>query len=150
MRVASWGKAGREKAAASASEETNEESRKRSMKNKIQRVELNEFYSASVHCPFCGSKVVRMDEADPKPANPCPHTLFVTTDYGFEYRSPRFDEKLGLVNVDEDDIELPEQGIDGLTDGLVTADAVKFASYVGAPSGFGSYVGFALVEESPE
>ena len=38
-------------------------------------------------------------------------------------------------------------GFDALTDRVDTADAVKFAGYVGMPSDFGSYVGFAPVEE---
>jgi hypothetical protein len=81
---------------------------------------------------------------------PCRHTVFVACDEGFEYRSPAFNEKLGLVNVADGDIELPEKGIDGLTDELTIPDAIKFASYVGAPSFFGSYVGFAPVEEAAD
>jgi hypothetical protein len=74
--------------------------------------------------------------------------LFIAHDEGFEYRSPRFDENLGLINVTDEDIDLPEKGIDGLTDEVAMADAIKFASYVGPPSGFGSYVGFAPLEEA--
>jgi hypothetical protein len=38
-------------------------------------------------------------------------------------------------------------GHGGLTDELTVADAIKFESYVGAPSFVGSYVGFAPLEE---
>ena len=120
------------------------------MSNKIQRVELKKLYYASIHCPFCGVKVIDREaaESDSDPTNPCPHTLFVAHDEGFEYRSPRFDENLGLTNTPDEDIELPDKGIDGLTDELTVTDAIKFASYVGAPSLFGSYVGFAPTDKS--
>jgi hypothetical protein len=116
----------------------------------IQRVELKAFYHVSIYCPFCGAKVIDMEAADSGEevhTNPCQHTLFIAHDEGFEYRSPRFDENLGLVNVTNEDIDLSEKGIDGLTDELAVADAIKFASYVGPPSGFGSYVGFAPLQE---
>jgi hypothetical protein len=119
-------------------------------RDSIQRVELNTFYDASIYCPFCGAKVADMEAAasGEKAHNPCRHTLFIAHDEGFEYRSPRFDEKLGLVNVTDEDIDLSEKGIDELTDEVAMADAIKFASYVGPPSGFGSYVGFAPIEEA--
>jgi hypothetical protein len=119
------------------------------MSNKIQRVELRKFYYASIHCPFCGVKVIDREaaESDPDPTNPCPHTLFVADDEGFEYRSPRFDENRGLTNTPDEDIELPDKGIDGLTDELTVTDAIKFASYAGAPSLLGFYVGFAPLKE---
>ena len=34
-----------------------------------------------------------------------------------------------------------------MTDLVTLPDAVKFATYVGMPSSFGSYVGFALIGE---
>jgi hypothetical protein len=117
----------------------------------IQRVELNKFYDISIYCPFCGAKVIDMEAANSGKevhTNPCRHTLFIAHDEGSEYRSPRFDENLGLVDVTSEDIDLPEKGIDGLTDEVAVADAIKFASYVGPPSGFGSYVGFAPLEEA--
>ena len=80
------------------------------------------------------------------PVNPCPHTLFVAHDEGFEFRSERFDANLGITGVDDDDIVIPEKGRDGLTDQVSIPDAVKFASFVPAPSFFGSYVGFAPEE----
>ena len=77
---------------------------------------------------------------------PCPHTLFVAHDEGFEYRSERFNNQLGLPEGD-DDIELPIKGIDGLTDQAAADGAVKFAAYVGPPSFFGSY---KLVSSQPD
>lgn len=117
---------------------------------KIQRVELNKFYNHSIFCPFCGKKVVDMEAANENReegmVNPCLHTLFMAHDEGFEYRSERFDSDRGITGITDDDVELPEQGYDGLTDQVTIADSVKFASYVGMPSGFGSYVGFAPVD----
>ncbi len=113
------------------------------MDTKIQRIEITTNYSTSIHCPFCGQKVsdVEAGEAGEAWVKPCPHTLFIAHDEGFEYRSERFNAQLGLPD-DDDDIELPEKGIDGLTDQADFDDGIKFAAYVGAPSFFGSYVGF--------
>ena len=82
------------------------------MSKKIQRVELNKFYNASIHCPFCGVKIIDTEAAESgaDPTNPCPHTLFVAHDEGFEYRSPRFDENLGLTNTSKEEIEFPDKG----------------------------------------
>lgn len=119
------------------------------MQKKIQRVELNDKYYVSIHCPFCGAKVVDTEAAEKggEMATPCPHTLFVAHDEGFEHRDDRVDVNLNIVGVEDDDLELPEKGIDGLTDSVTIADSVKFAAYVGPPSFFGSYVGFAPLDE---
>lgn len=117
-------------------------------KQGIQRVELTHAYDHSIHCPFCGVKVVDMEAGAEggNPTNPCPHTLFVCHDEGFEYRSPKFDENVGIAGVADEDVKLPDKGYDGLTDKVTIKDSVKFASYVQAPSFFGSYVGFAPEE----
>jgi hypothetical protein len=119
------------------------------MQKTIQRVELNDKYHISIYCPFCGAKVVDMDaqDNDGEMANPCPHTLFIAHDEGFEHRDGRFDANLNIVGVEDDDLSLPDKGIDGLTDCVTISDAVKFAAYVGPPSFFGSYVGFAPLDE---
>lgn len=119
------------------------------MMKTIQRVELLKHYDASIHCPFCGAKVVNMEEGT-KPEDmcvPCPHTLFVANDEGFEYRSKRFDDDVGIADVPDAEVEFPEGGCDELTDRCTIADSLKIASYVGAPSGLGSYVGFAPLED---
>ena len=114
----------------------------------IQRVELTKFYDMPVHCPFCGSRVVDYgDESSEPHITPCAHTLFVAHDEGLEFRSKRFDDNLSLTGIDTDDIEPPEGGFDALTDRVTLPDSVKFAAYVGPPSGFGSYVGFAPLAE---
>jgi hypothetical protein len=113
----------------------------------IQRFELNAFYHHSVFCPFCGQKVVDQEAAHEGVedfTSPCEHTLFIAHDEGFEYRSPRFDEDLGIEGVDYFDDDFPEHdGLDTLTDKVTIPDSLKIAAYVGPPSGFGSYVGFA-------
>lgn len=117
-------------------------------KDLIQRVELST-YGEALYCPFCGSLAQRADvdvdpTADPEPPTPCEHVLFVGHDMGFEYRSERFNRLIQLApDADDEDIEIPENGFDGLTDAVALAGAVKFASYQGAPSFFGVYVGFA-------
>jgi hypothetical protein len=68
---------------------------------------------------------------------------------GFDYRSSRFDENLGIVGVEDDDLDLSE-GYDGLTNQVTVSDSVKFAAYVGPPSFEGTYVGFAPTDEEEE
>ena len=89
---------------------------------------------------------VANEEQEEEMVNPCIHTLFMAHDEGFEYRSERFDSDRGIAGIADENVELPEKGYDGLTDQVAIADSVKFASYAGMPSGFGSYVGFAPVE----
>ena len=126
-------------------------SNKKSAKHSIQRVELNTFYWVSIFCPFCGQKVVGFEESEEVHTNPCDHTLFVAHDLGFEYRSHRFNENLGITDVGDDDVleQFDENiaGYDGITDLVDMPDSVKFAAYVGPPSGEGSYCGFAPFDE---
>jgi hypothetical protein len=116
------------------------------MADNIQKIELNTFYEAPVHCPFCGVRPV----SDEQVVTPCPHTLFVAHDEGFEYRSDRFNENLHLTGLTDDEVremvDETEYGFDGFTGRVVLPDAIKVAAYVGAPSGFGSYIGFAPLE----
>lgn len=97
------------------------------------------------HCPYCGTEVMSPEKAregeDYFAA--CPHTLFVAHGEAFEYRSDRFDAAVGITGVENDVIDLPEHGIDGLTSQVAMEGAVNLASYVPAPSFFDTYVGFA-------
>jgi hypothetical protein len=117
-------------------------------KDLIQRVELST-YGQALHCPFCGALAQRSDDdIDPTAEFElpplCEHVLFVAHDMGFEYRAERFNQLMKLEpGTENEDIETPEKGFDGLTDMVAMAGAVKFASYQGAPSFFGVYVGFA-------
>lgn len=116
----------------------------------IQRVELHAFYHVSIFCPFCGAKVIDNEEASSggdSPTNPCLHTLFVAHDEGFEYRSERFNRERGLAGLDDWDVDTGDMTFDGFTDRTDIPDAPKIAAYAGPPSGFGSYVGFAPVED---
>ncbi|WP_204114584.1 hypothetical protein [Shimia biformata] len=105
-------------------------------------------HTATLHCPFCGQEVMNPQKAHEGEEyySACPHTLFVAHDEAFEYRSARFDSALGIAGAENDDLDLPEHGIDGLTSQVKMHGAVKFAGYVPAPSFFGTYVGFAPEE----
>lgn len=111
---------------------------------KIQRVELNKFYDADVHCLFCGQKVIDYQDMD-NPTRPCAHTLFVANDEGFEYRSERFDQIVREQNIPDEESD-DFEGRDTMTDMIEVVDGIKVASYVGPPSGMGVYVGFAPIE----
>jgi hypothetical protein len=115
------------------------------MSKRIQRVEISD---VSVHCPFCGAKVVDAERdgvggANDTWANSCAHTLFVAHDMGFVYRAPLFDRliKIDAEAFDDDDPDI-EDGVDAFTDTLPLPEALKFASYQGPPSEYGIYVGF--------
>lgn len=120
------------------------------MSQLIQRTELKTFYYTPVHCPFCGVRVMGADPQDETRITACPHTLFIAHDTAFEYRSARLDKNLEFDGLSEREIEAKwhedEHGIDGLTDKVSVADAIKVAAYAPAPSAYGSYYGFAPVE----
>ena len=105
---------------------------------------------SSIHCPFCGKKVVLNDEQLLE-IYPCKHTLFVAHDEGFEYRSKIFDDHLEISGVDDDGVcsifgdEVT--GIDRVTNLVDLPDSIKFASYVPAPGFLGSYCGFAALDD---
>ncbi len=54
----------------------------------MQKVELSQESVVFIHCPFCGQAV--MGEEMAPEVNPCPHTLFLGTDEGFEFASDFF------------------------------------------------------------
>lgn len=114
--------------------------------NMIQRVELA-CYDSPLHCPFCGSLAYRPNSNEPVPASPCEHLLFCAHDEGFEFRSARFDKIMGIEGIPNEDVEI-EEGYDNYTDGVACRDAVKFATYVPAPSGMGCYYGFTSINNN--
>lgn len=116
----------------------------------IQRTELKNFYYTPVHCPFCGTRVMGADPVDETLITACAHTLFIAHDMAFEYRSERFNLNLRLDGLTEKEVEARWQGetggIDGFTDQVTLADAIKVAAYAPAPSAYGSFYGFAPTE----
>ena len=116
----------------------------------IQRTELKTFYYTPVHCPFCGVRVMGADPDDETRITACLHTLFIAHDTAFEYRSERLDRNLHLSGMTEQEVEAKwladGRGIDGFTDTVNLADAIKVAAYAPAPSAYGSYYGFAPIE----
>jgi hypothetical protein len=111
-------------------------------KHLIQRVEiLTDEYA--IHCPFCGAEAIAAGDEGEMVEEFCKHILFMAHDEGFEYRSSRFDELMGVAGVESDEIEFGDKGVDGYTDKVNLVDSVKFALYQPAPSFFGAYVGFA-------
>ena len=120
------------------------------MTQTIQRTELKTYYYTPVHCPFCGTRVMGADPVDETRITACPHTLFIAHDTAFEYRSERLNRDLSLSGLTEQEVEArwvgKEGGIDGLTNLVTVADAIKIAAYAPAPSAYGSYYGFAPTE----
>lgn len=124
------------------------------MARTIQKVTFpGDEFGPKLHCPFCGHKVI--DQTAPTGAemtSPCPHTLFITTDEGYEYMAPRFVENLaerGLsptpddLETDEEYLEWDEMGYSGVTDRVTLPGAIKFDLYTPPPGGLSAYIGFA-------
>ncbi|WP_245541891.1 hypothetical protein [Uliginosibacterium gangwonense] len=90
------------------------------------------------------------DPEDETRITACPHTLFIAHDTAFEYRSVCLDENLNLTGLSDKEVEerwLGEKGgVDGLTNQVTLADAIKVAAYAPYPSAYGSYYGFAPTE----
>ena len=89
-----------------------------------------------------------MDEEDAAKGEnmtPCPHTLFICHDYGFEYRSADYNKLKGIEGLNNDEIPI-EEGWDHYTNSLELNGAIKLAGYAPAPSFFGFYIGIAPVD----
>lgn len=109
--------------------------------------------SDPITCPFCSFQIYPGDQVEgwvfEQSNGVCEHTLFFATDAGFEYRSPLFNQHMGLPNNQESEPEILKNddgetvGYDAFTSKVSIPGAVKFASYAGAPSFFGAYYGFA-------
>ena len=110
---------------------------------KIQKVEVGS--DSPIHCVFCGQRILSMAVEDAEAREnitPCPHTLFVCHDDGFEYRSAKFDAAMGISGINDEDIDTGGSlGWDGFTDKLEMPFSIKVTSYAPAPSGLGVYVG---------
>jgi len=106
---------------------------------RIQRMEIP-WDSDAIYCPCCTQKVMdfALDVDDGSSLNPCPHTLFVATDYGFENTSEWFESFIEAEQIYNE----ADENIDELTDNICLPNAIKFARYQPAPSFFGEYCGF--------
>lgn len=98
-----------------------------------------------IKCPFCNHVVLdpNKDKIDEEYYSPCGHTIFVAHDMGFDYVTTALEKNLGIANMQNEDIDTGDGGFDGLTSRTTIPGSVRFASYVPAPSFFGTYVGFA-------
>jgi hypothetical protein len=123
-------------------------------KNEIQIVEFCPDDDPLL-CPFCGVTLYDPD-ADEQSGEPsCPHVLFIAHDYGFEFRSERFNSLMGITGISDGDLEsLVHEGelaYDGFTSRVCCEDAVKYAIYTPAPSFLGVYIGVApITQDDPK
>jgi hypothetical protein len=112
------------------------------MAGKIQSVGIGTYIN-SIYCMFCGKEVIGDPESrKPKDmVSPCSHTLFVATDEGFEYRSPRFNLDTGLEENDVDAWpDLGDHSYDSFTDLVNIENSIKLTM---DDYNIGAYVGFA-------
>lgn len=134
------------------------------MKNIISVCEIREEDAYPLFCPFCGTMVQDLDSNQEPKVTPCPHTLFVCHDMGWQYVSDRMHSELKRMRlrVSDDETEavmaLPgaeedadDCHFDDVTSRVTIPGSQKFAAYQGPPSFYGGYVGFApLPNESEE
>ncbi len=105
----------------------------------IQRLQLTD-YRGALHCPFCGKKVIAASDLEVGDRlSPCPHTLFVATDLGFEFKG----KTLKSLGLEADSCE--QVGYDSCTDQLPVKDCIKFVIHAAGPTFFVTYVGFCPV-----
>ncbi|TIC80313.1 hypothetical protein [Crenobacter intestini] len=114
------------------------------------------FNDHPLHCPCCGARVLDVTAPGQPQLTPCPHTLYIASDEGFEYIGPQARpviEALGIA-VDGDmapmlscarDNEAFDEGFNALTDRVTASidDAFKLELGGPAPAGLAVYVGFA-------
>lgn len=114
------------------------------MPSAIQRIFLRHYSGGSIHCPFCGSKVLlgtsEGEGAGSMVGTACAHTLFVGHDVDLEYRSETFNLHLGL----DPGKDLNGAQIDELTDGVTLPDAIKIVIEPRPNAGANVYAGFAV------
>jgi hypothetical protein len=114
----------------------------------IQRIERSRD-DIPIYCLFCGQRVVDLsgDASSDEMVTPCPHTLFIATGDGFEFRSARFNEVMEVPDPpDEPNPDLGDESIDEFTDRVEIEGAVKIVTYAAPPGGLDGYVGLALME----
>ena len=116
----------------------------------IQNIELNKCDNVNIHCPFCGKRVLEQDgdmsKALEETFSPCQHTLFFAHDFDLYYRSDAFDQKMETKGQTVYDIEENDDfdGWDSFTANIPIENGIRVAMYQGAPSFYGSYLGFSV------
>jgi hypothetical protein len=109
--------------------------------SKIKVIEID-YDTESIECPVCNETVAILPQDDEAILNPCEHTLFIATDYGYEYTSEKFNKHM---NVPEGDSEYRGDAdhIDEFTSQVTLKGAIKYAAYTPTPGCLGVYYGFA-------
>lgn len=126
------------------------------MADRIKTIETDDFADEPANCPFCGTTALEFDEEGTSfELKPCPHLLFFCYDDGWDYLSEQAARnltELGYKIRTENGIEIAETtklegDPDSISGSITIPGAVKLASYFGAPSCYGSYIGFAPADE---
>ncbi len=89
------------------------------------------------------ANVINQDDPENPKKNPCEHILYIYTDESCEYRSSAYLKYLKDHNLDDEDLEDYDDGINGFSDRLDIPNSFKVAMCQGAPSFFGVYIGYA-------
>ena len=110
--------------------------------NEIQKIEVDS--GTPILCPICNHCVLD-ENLEATSLSPCSHTIFIATDEGIEYKTSLFENNLKDlgISIEPDAMFELDESWDSLTDKLTINGYIKISSYVGAPSFFGAYYGFA-------
>ena len=128
-------------------DKTKNERRKMSENNEIQKIVLEA--GEPILCPICNHCV--LDEKSEEPSlSTCSHTIFIATDEGIEYKTSLFENNLKDlgISIEPDAMFESDESWDSLTDKVTINGYIKISSFVGAPSFFGAYYGFAPGEHT--
>lgn len=131
------------------------------MSTKIECRDVNDFFDNPPVCPFCAASPLELDEIGTvTKLDACPHLLFYCHDLAWEFLSDRAKMELQRkgIQVDDEDEEFIEvsgedapdldcgDSPDLITNEVEIPGAIKLAHYEGPPSLYGSYIGFAPLE----
>jgi len=113
----------------------------------IQVQELSD--DEPVVCPFCGFQACPSHDTEgwefDRATCICEHSLFVVTDFGFEFRSSRFNQHMNLPDDQESEPPMPEDedgdsdSYDAFTSKVRIPGSVKFeicSTHFGVSYGF--------------
>jgi hypothetical protein len=128
-------------------DKTKNERRNMSENNEIQKIVLEA--GEPILCPICNHCV--LDEKSEEPSlSTCSHTIFIATDEGIEYKTSLFENNLKDlgINIESDEWYESDESWESLTEKLTIKGLILISIYVGPPSFFGTYCGFAPVEHS--
>jgi hypothetical protein len=117
--------------------------------NEIEKIVLEA--GEPILCPICNHCVLDENSEEPSLSR-CSHTIFIASDEDIEYKSSLFENNLKElgINIESDEWKESDESWESLAEKLTIKGLILISSYVGPPSFFGAYFGFAPVNQNTE